>query len=146
MAKEQLTRDDLEGFGSLITVRNKKECLGDLLNFGPKKHENAPEGVWDPTYGALPFITHEECEAHNKALDTARVEGLDKQCKVGQGGNFYLIRPDGHWRVATFIGTVIATEESIHVQGLDVSVRRKGRVFTGRRNTEDGCIFLKRTK
>lgn len=146
--KKALTREDLEGFGSLLTLKGEQTCLGDLWHVDSIPDEKGVEHkdvTFDPTHGRVP-VSKEESQAHNAALDSAKVEGLDNQCKVGEGGNFYITRLDGHWKITTFVGTVIADEKDIDIMGLAVTVRRKGRVFCGRRNTSDDCIFLKRTK
>ncbi len=94
---ETLTEEDLEHVGrSIITLKEHPErCLGDLFHAEGK-------GTFCPNYGRVP-VSKEAADVHNKALDQARVEGLDKNCKVGMTGMFYW---DGK-NVNTFLGTQV---------------------------------------
>jgi hypothetical protein len=128
--RKPLAREQLEGFGSLITIKGANTCLGDLWASGE-------HGTWDPNFGLVP-VDAEEAEAHNKALDEARIKGLDEGCKVGQCGSFYFDRKAK--QVRTFSGAVV--EAAVRVAGETVTFERKGRVFRGRlRKHEDWFIF-----
>ena len=131
-----ISRDQLENFGSIVTFKDKPDCLGDLW------HVNGH--TFCPHYGLVP-VTEEEAKQHNAALDAARIQGLDAQCEIGQGSNFYLTQLATYgWQVVTFSGTVVASNEDLYVSRHLVTMRRGDRVFQGRRHTKDDCIFLKR--
>lgn len=116
-----LTREALEHVGSLITIKGANECLGDLMYFEGK-------GTYDPGYGRVP-VTKEEAEIHNKTLDAARIEGMDKNCEIGQGSFAYLIDN----KVTTFLGTVIAENVAISGQKRKtVYFTRAGKRYSGR--------------
>jgi hypothetical protein len=96
----------LENRGPLITTQGGNECLGYLMDF---KHK----GVFDAKYGKVD-VTPEQAETHNRLLDTALLVGLDANCRVGQGGSFYLRRnPQGPPVVVTFLGTIVSNDVSI---------------------------------
>lgn len=99
MKKFLLGRDELRFDGGLIVIKGTKNCLGDLMYFRENK------GCWCPSNGKVP-VTEEEASAHNKALDQARLDGMDHCCEVGQTGSAYINRKEH--RVTFFSGTVIA--------------------------------------
>lgn len=136
---KRLSRDDLENFGSIITLKGTNQCLGDLMSFEGR-------GVYCPCYGLVP-VTKEEADLHNKALDTAMIEGLDNQCEIGQVGYAYLhpiVCRDSHpgHAVKSFAGTVIAEGDDVEVSRLhrggaagfyvEIEFRRCLRHFRGR--------------
>lgn len=113
------TREQLQNLGSLITYKcdDKDCCLGELIHF--------PEhGTFDPNFGRVD-VTKEEADIHNKLLDTAMLEGMDKKCQIGQGSHAYYVGG----KVTTFIGTVIS--EDVAVKGLIITFRRGGKVYRG---------------
>jgi len=125
-----LTRNELEHFGSLITIKGRNQCLGDLLYF-------AGHGTFDPTYGKVP-VPVDEVKLHNDALDKALVEGLDRNCKVGQGGFFYY----HGGKVVSFAGLVVSTD--IAISGKAITFRRDGKTFRGRLNKDADAFNFKR--
>ena len=136
-----LTREDLENFGSLITLKEHPErCLGDLMQF-------AGHGTYDPSYGQVP-VTAEEAQQHNVAFDEAKIDGLDL-CPVGKGGMFYVTGPFVSGlgvvdtpAITTFIGTKVS--ETMQHNGVNVEFTRKGMKFRGRKREDSDCIFFKR--
>lgn len=129
--KKPLTIQDLDNLGSLITLKEHPErCLGDL--FFADQH-----GCFDPTYGRVP-VTKEQADAHNLALDQARLKELDENCKVGQGDLAYCFSTN----VTTFSGTVI-NDGPIQVHGKVITFTRKGKTFRGRMN-KNGVVNYKR--
>lgn len=126
-----LTRDDLEHFGSIITLRGTDQCLGALWYADG-------HGTFDPAYGRVP-VTEDEARQHNAALDSAMVEGLDTRCAVGQGRMFYI---DGD-KVTTFAGAVVSPHYRKVGKGL-VEFTRGSRVFRGRIRKDSDLVFFKR--
>lgn len=132
------TREQMENFGSLITIKGTNTCLGDLL------HANG-QGTFDPEYG-LVDVTKDEADAHNKALDKAKLEGLDKNCEIGQGSFFYYneARSDKPAQVTTFLGTVVTNDvvakpaKTIQPHRFNkthywtITFRRAGKTYRGR--------------
>lgn len=123
--------------GSLITfihpITKDETCLGDLMHFEGR-------GTYDPSIG-LVDVTKEEADLHNAALDKASIEGMDKQCQIGQGAHAYFY-PDtakGH-SVTTFSGTVIASGAAVILSGRNVRFYRGNREFRGRL-PKDGSAF-----
>lgn len=120
---------NLQNLGSLITYTDKEgvsRCLGNLLF-----HEGK---AYDPDHGAIE-LSKEHTDAHNKAFDTALIEGLDK-AEVGQGANFYFVNK----QVKTWLGTVVDEFPQYH-RG-SIVVNRKGKVFTGK--LKKGEVFFLR--
>jgi hypothetical protein len=118
-------RSQLKFLGeSIIVFGNENQCLGDLMHF-------QGHGTFDPYYGRVD-VTKEEAEIHNKAFGQARLEGLDKNCKVGQGSSAYLTRNKGTQRceVTDFVGTVISTD--VNISTTTITFRRKGMTFRGK--------------
>ena len=124
MARKQglLAREDLENIGSLITIKGTNACLGDLMHFDG-------HGTYDPDHGLVP-VSKEEADTHNKLLDEARLNGLDRNCEVGQGSFFYCTGKAPDRKVTTFIGTVVSTD--VRVKGQSITFVRKGKTFRGR--------------
>lgn len=131
MKTKPLTRTELENFGSLITIKGKRACLGDLLFFDG-------HGCYDPTYGRVP-VEKAEADAHNAALDKARLDGMDK-AEVGQCGGFYLV---GDGRITTFIGTLVG---SATVKGRVVTMERDGKTWRGTLERDGSYVVLKRVR
>jgi hypothetical protein len=147
---------ELENFGSLITIKGTDNCLGDLMAFDGK-------GIYCPSHGEVSRfgVTKEHADAHNQALDEARLKGLDDNCQIGQGGFFYLKKDKragvhGDWLVTTFIGTIVAENASVRKTNKfqaklgtyrhTVVFTRKGKTFKGSWNGYDCCFNFKRTK
>jgi len=127
-----LKREDLENFGSLITIKGKNQCLGDLLELHGK--------VFEPNHGRVP-VTKREADKHNDALAHAHVEALDNTCEVGQEGYAYYTTEKG---VTLFNGRVLDPSPSI--RNRTIVFKRGTREFTGRlRGDSDSCNF-RRTK
>jgi len=120
---------NFENLGSLITIEGTDQCLGDLIHFEGR-------GTYDAHYGRVD-VSKSDAELHNKALDTARLAGLDDNCKVGQGSYAYY-GPKSH-EVRTFVGTLISDGPTT-VRGSTITFTRKGKTFRGRL-TKDNCAF-----
>ena len=112
----------MENIGSLITIKGTDACLGDLMHF-------EGHGTYDPNHGLVP-VSKEEADTHNKLLDEARLNGLDRNCKVGQGSFFYFTGKAPDRKVTTFVGTVVSTD--VRVKGQSITFVRKGKTFRGR--------------
>jgi hypothetical protein len=125
--KKALAREDLENFGSIITLKGTDRCLGDLMCFDDE------HGCFCPANGKVP-VTKEEAKAHNEALDKAMLEGLDGACRVGQGANFYFSKG----AVRTFSGRAVSEDASL--SGKVVAFRRAGREFRG--TVRKGADFM----
>jgi hypothetical protein len=125
------TQPKLENLGSLITYKDgdgQDVCLGYLFDFSGHGHFS-PDGKVE--------ITAEDAKAHNAALDAAELEGLDKNCEIGQRGTFYLIKGN----VQTWIGTLVA---AARVNGTSVTFSRKGKTYRGRTQKDADCFNFKR--
>lgn len=137
MARKTLTEEDLEHVGtSIIMIKDTDRCLGDLFHAEGK-------GTFCPNNGRVP-VSKEAADVHNKALDQARVEGLDKNCEVGMSGTFYW---DGK-NVNTFLGTQV-NEGHVVMSGnkrKTVYFARKGRRFKGILRKDADCFTAVRTK
>jgi len=118
---KQLKAEDLQYIGeSIITIGSTNCCLGDLLHFEGK--------TFCPNNGLVP-VTKEQADTHNRALDQAKLEGLDKNCEVGMCGTFYF---DGK-NVKTFLGTQV-NEGHVVSSGekrKTIYFNRKGKKFKG---------------
>ena len=134
MGKQTLT-PKLENFGSLITYKDadgKDCCLGDLMVF-------EGHGTYDLKYGRVE-VTKEQAETHNRLLSNAMLKGMDENCKVGQGGGFYVTgEPE---KVTTFNGTVVS--EDVTRKGRVVKFVRNGKHFRGIARKNADYIFFKR--
>lgn len=133
MSKPIMTREELDNIGSLITLRGTTQCIGYLMDFGVE------HGIHDAEYGRMP-LTPAEGEQHNNALDRALLEGLDKNCAVGQGSTAY-------WnpvtrQVHTFIGTEISRDCTY--TKTTVTFKRNGMVFKGRLQKDAECFNYRR--
>jgi hypothetical protein len=130
MAKKPLTREQLEHFGSLITIKGTDTCLGDLW------HADG-HGTYDPYHGLVP-VSREESKLHNDALSKARWDGMDQNCEIGQGGFAY----HHGGQVKDFIGTVVSDDVTAH--GNSVTFRRKGKTYRGRLSRNSDAFIFKR--
>lgn len=121
--------------GGLLTYRvagqDKDTCLGYLFDF-------TGHGVFDPIFGKVE-VTHEEADAHNKALSEAELKGLDN-CQVGQGGTFYYV----NGAVQTFVGTPVTFPSLVKVNGNTITFQRGMRIYRGRLQKDADCFNFKR--
>ena len=131
-----LAREDLENIGSLITIKSTNTCLGDLMHFDG-------HGTYDPGHGLVP-VSKEEADTHNKLLDEARLDGLDRNCEVGQCGFFYITRKAPDAKVTTFVGTVVSTD--VRVKGRSITFVRKGKTFRGRLRKDADSFNFRRVR
>jgi hypothetical protein len=118
--------------GSLMTIAGTNTCLGYLMNF-------TGHGIYEPSLGKVD-VTPEEADVHNKLLSQAEIDGLDKNCQVGQYGRFYF--SPSKKTVQTFIGTVVSDNVIIH--GQSISFTRNGKTFRGKKHEEDDIFTFKR--
>ena len=126
---------EIESHDGLVTVKGTNACLGYLVNF----HGH---GVYDATYGRVD-VSPEQADAHNRVFDKMLVEGLDRNCQVGQHGVFYWhAKPR---QVRTFLGTVIADKGQLSPSGKAISFVRNGKTFRGRIRTSSDLIVVRRT-
>jgi hypothetical protein len=142
----------LENLGSLITYKEDGEdrCLGCL--FHSEQH-----GTFDPTFGKVD-VTKEQADIHNRLLDEAMLDGLDKNCEVGQGGTLYfkpgtngtpLDKRGPHFvahcnQVTTWGGTVVST--NVEKKGNSITFKRAGKTYRGRLQRDADCFNFKRVK
>ena len=136
MSRKVLEEKDLEHVGtSLITIKGTNECLGDLFHA-------AEHGTFCPNNGRVP-VSKEAADIHNKALDEARLKGLDKNCEVGQHGMFYWSKD----KITTFLGTQV-NEGHIVTSGnkrKTIYFTRKGKKFKGVLHKNDDLFTAVRT-
>ena len=129
-----------ENIGGLITFKDDKgvhRYLGYLFNFNG-------HGVFDPTLGKVE-VTPEEIDKHNALLANAEIEGLDKNCQVGQGGSFYLT-PSKPYKVTTFTGELVSDQIEISEKGFGITFKRNGKVFRGRLQKDADVFNFRRVK
>jgi hypothetical protein len=127
------TREEMKYLGeSIITIGTDRDCLGDLIHFDGR-------GTYDAHYGKVD-VTKEEADVHNKALDEARLTGLDKNCEIKQGGTFYYHPKNG---VTTFLGTKVA---NAYVSGNTITFIRAGKTYRGKLQKEADCFNFRRVK
>ena len=113
----------LKNQGPLITIAGTERCLGHLFCF-------PDHGVFDADYGRVD-VDPGDVDAHNHALSTAMVNGLDDQCKVGQGSHGYLQEDKaGKKVVSMFTGEFVS--DQVRVAGQAITFWRGGRKFRGR--------------
>lgn len=115
-------------------------------------------GVFDAEVGKVE-VTEEVAKEHNRVFDAAMIEGLDKNCKVGEGSVFYMgsvtdkdypegVTPGGmlgSTAVKTWLGTMISA--TVIVNGKHIRFLRNGMEFHGRRGGGgDESVFFRRIK
>lgn len=128
---------ELENLGSLITYKDstgQDRCLGYLFDF-------TGHGVYDPTIGKVD-LSQSDMIAHNAALDSAMLQGLDDNCAVGMRGTFYLTKRDGRVTVTTWSGTLVS--DNVTVNGKQITFRRNGHIFAGRAQKNADCFNFRR--
>jgi hypothetical protein len=130
---KMMSEEDLMHVGtSIITIRGTDRCLGDLLHLRGE--------TFCPNNGRVP-VSKEAADVHNKALDQARVEGLDKNCEVGMSGMFYW---DGK-NVKTFLGTQVNDVVMSGNVRKTVYFNRKEMSFKGILRKDADCFTAVRT-
>lgn len=126
----------LENLGSLVTYKDGEQdrCLGYLMHF-------TGHGVYDAALGRVE-VTPEQADIHNKLLDGAMLKGLDENCRVGQGGSFYVGSIEGRTAIKTFVGTVVSAQVTIN--GRSLTFRRNGNIFRGRMSNQHDLFNFRR--
>ena len=122
--------------GGLITFRRdgRDHCLGYLLHA-------PPHGTFDADLGKVD-VSPDVAEEHNRVLSACELDGLDKNCQVGQGGLFYLRLHDGKPAIRTWTGDLVT--EDVTVRGRAIDFRRHGKAFRGQRQTDGDCFRFRR--
>ena len=122
--------------GSLLTYRDNRaeRCLGYLF-VAPGR------GVFEPTFGRLE-VSEEEAHTHNQLLSAAEVAGLDTNCAIGLGGNFYTRREAGKTIVITWLGNEVSRD--VQINRGKILFRRNGMTFAGTLRREEDCFFFRR--
>ncbi len=128
-----LESEDVHNRGSLLThfVGGNETCVGYLF-----MHEGR---AYSPN-GLVKGLTKEEVETHNKCLSEAELGGLDQNCQVGQGTNFYCVPP--YKAVKTWHGDTVSID--VTRTNKTVTFRRNGMVFRGRIPADSDAVFFKR--
>lgn len=121
----------LESESGLLTYEEDgvNRCLGYLLI--AEGH-----GVFDANLGKVE-VAPEAAQKHNTVFDEMMVKGLDENCQVGQGNNFYI---SGN-TVKTWLGTVLG--EATKVRST-YTFTRKGMTFTGKLPKGEEVAFFER--
>lgn len=134
--RKMVANDD----GLVITDRYNSACAGYLFLFNGL---NGNGKAYDPAGLVEGVETQEQVDAHNKVLSRMEIEGLDKCCKVGQGGTFY-VSDDGR-QIRTWIGEVVGTADSVKPWhgGKKILFRRKGKTLEGVVKKADCFGFFK---
>ena len=114
----------------LIMV-DSEHCVGYLFDFGG-------HGIFSPD-GAMQ-VTKEQAETHNGLLAQAELDGLDKNCEVGQYGTFYFAKG----QVQTWTGVLVSSD--VICKGQSVTFRRNGKVYRGRLQKYADCFNFRRIK
>lgn len=114
-------------------------CAGYLFMFEGKAFD--PEGLIQGV------TTKEEVDAHNKILSQMEIDGLDKNCRVGQGGTFYVKGSDDRkapTHVTTWIGDPIAPLKAERYRlTWKLTFTRKGKTMEGVLKKGECCVFFK---
>jgi hypothetical protein len=123
----------LENEGGLFTYEDNgvNRCLGYLL-------VAEGHGVYDAEAGKVE-VSPEDAQKHNQVFDEMMVKGLDENCQVGQGNNFYV---SGN-TVKTWLGTVLG--EATKVRST-YTFTRKGMKFTGTLPKGEEMTFFERVE
>lgn len=119
-------------------------ALGYIFAFGDKVCFT-PDGKVE--------VSAEQVDKHNAALTVAMLDGLDRNCEVGQGGAFYLKRRPHGYRttlaVVTWTGEVVTEDvrTGTSPRGRNVIVfRRAGKVFRGIKRRDCDLLTFKRIR
>lgn len=121
----------------------RRQAVGFLLDCGD-------QGVYEPSMGRLEGVTPERVKSHNDALSMAYIKGLDANCQIGEGAEFFW--NNDKKQVQTWSGTVVADgEQIVDVRKMqngryDVAFRRGDKFLRGRQDEESGSIMFKRYK
>lgn len=120
-----------ENEGGLLTYQEGgvNHCLGYLMNF-------PGHGVYDATLGRVD-VTPEDAQKHNQVFDEMMVKGLDENCQVGQGNNFYVSGKV----VKTWLGTVLGEAKKVRST---YTFTRKGMTFKGKVPSGEEVGFFER--
>jgi hypothetical protein len=131
MPKYQYAAHQLDTSGPLITIMAKNQCLGHLMDFNDR-------GVFSPD-GKVE-VDPDKVQEHNETLDQVLIEGLDKNCAVGQGGMFY------YDKIKNVVNTFTGQEVSgrVKVAGKVITFTRKAKVFRGRLSNDSECFTFRR--
>lgn len=116
-----------------LLMADAARCLGFLLDAGDK-------GIYCPNNGRV-HCTSAEAAAHNALLSKMFLDGLDRNCAIGQGATFYY-HADG--RVTTWTGALVATGTPGCRSRETVTFIRSGKKFRGRVHKDADCVFFKR--
>jgi hypothetical protein len=93
-------------------------------------------GVYDADLGRVE-VTPEVAQRHNQVFDGIMVKGLDENCAVGQGGQFYV---SGN-TVKTWLGTVLGEAKKVRAT---LTFNRKGKTFKGKVSKGEETGFFER--
>lgn len=118
--------------GLLMAAEN--QCLGYLLVCEGK-------GVFDAAVGAVQ-CTPEQAVTHNATLSKMYLAGLDKNCAIGQGADFYYDEVTG--RVTTWPGDLVGTAEPRRQYPQSVTFTRGGMRLRGKLCKGANCVFFRR--
>lgn len=99
------------------------------------------KGIYCSNNGAV-YCTPAEAAEHNRLLSKAFLDGLDKNCAVGQGATFYYAPATGH--VTTWNGDTVANGTPGCRYRENVTFSRGGKKFRGRVQKDADCVFFKR--
>jgi hypothetical protein len=98
-----------------------------------KKH------LFDANLGMVD-VTPDQAKTHNDLLSAAEIEGLDKNCQVGQCGTLYF---DPTKKVVhTWPGTIVST--LIKLVGTRLTFFRDGKEYRGLLRKNEECFNFKR--
>lgn len=93
-------------------------------------------GVYDATLG-LVDVTPDDAQKHNQVFDEMMVKGLDENCQVGEGNNFYV---SGN-TVKTWLGTVLGEAKKVRST---YTFARNGMTFKGKVPSGEEVGFFER--
>jgi hypothetical protein len=119
---------ELENKNGLF-VYGESRCLGYLIDF-------PGHGVYDAEHGRVD-VPREDMDRHNEILDKMMIKGLDENCEIGQGHNFYVIGD----KVKTFLGVELG---DARIRGSACSFTRKGKTFFAEISEEHEVAYFER--
>jgi len=136
MTKRQCRVDlKLENDGGLWSVAGTNTCLGSLMHF-------EGHGVYEPNFGRVP-VPEDAVDKHNEVLDDMLVAGF-ANCEVGQGGSFYVVKPNGRYEIRTFTGKLVS--DQCRVVGRTLTFVRDLRSYRGRLSLEHDLFNFRRVR
>jgi hypothetical protein len=134
---------EIEKSGSLLTVKGTDQCLGYLLVI-------VDRGTYDADHGRT-NVSPEDAAEHNKVLDKMVLDGLDKNCEVGQYGTFYIGKTEaGKACVKTWMGALVSADVVMtpfvrrNGRFSVITFRRNGKVFRGTHNCDMDVFKFRR--